>query len=133
MYIVESSGPLSTNTLLKEHIRVFGHGCGLLQGKFHIRLDDGVTPVQHVPRRVPVPLREMLRKLLDDFTKQDIVVPVQQPTPWISTMVIVPEKNGALRIFLDPQDLNRTRPFSGSITHYPPLLMWPLDCAATKY
>ena len=107
VYMVEKSGPLSTNALLKEHHRVFGDGVGLLQGKYHIRLEAGVTPVQHAPRRVPVPLREVLQKSLDDLTKQDIIAPVQQPTPWVSSMVIVPKKNGTLRICLDPQDLNR--------------------------
>ena len=29
------------------------------------------------------------------------------PTPWISLMVVVPKKNGKLRICLDPMDLNR--------------------------
>ena len=29
------------------------------------------------------------------------------PTPWISLMVVVPKKNGKLRICLDPIDLNR--------------------------
>ena len=99
--------PLSTNALLKEHHRVFGDGVGLLQGKYHIRLEAGVTPVQHAPRRVPVPLREVLQKSLDDLTKQDIIAPVQQPTPCVSSMVIVPKKNGTLHICLDPQDLNR--------------------------
>ena len=66
-----------------------------------------MTPVQHAPRRVPVPLREVLQKSLDDLTKQDIIAPVQQPTLWVSSMVIVPKKNGTLRICFDPQDLNR--------------------------
>ena len=87
--------------------QVFGDGVGLLQGKYHIRLEAGVTPVQHVPRRVPVPLREVLQKSLDDLTKQHIISPVQQPTPCVSSMVIVPKKHGTLRICLDPQDLNR--------------------------
>ena len=29
------------------------------------------------------------------------------PTPWISLIVVVPKKNGKLRICLDPMDLNR--------------------------
>ena len=66
-----------------------------------------VTPVQHCPRRVPVPLRETLQHTLADLTEQGIIAQVQQPTLWISSMVIVPKKNGTLRICLDPQDLNR--------------------------
>ena len=32
---------------------------------------------------------------------------VTTPTPWISSMVVVPKPNGTLRICLDPKDLNR--------------------------
>ena len=32
---------------------------------------------------------------------------MQKPTAWISSLVIVPKRNGGLRICLDPQDLNR--------------------------
>ena len=39
------------------------------------------------------------------MAKQDIIAPVTKPTPWISSMVVVvPKKNGALRICLDPKD-----------------------------
>ena len=61
--------------------------------------------VQHAPRRVPVALREALQHTLTDMTKQEVITPVQQPTPWISSMVVVPKSNGNLRICLDPQDL----------------------------
>ena len=39
--------------------------------------------------------------------QQGIVDPVQEPTPWISSIAIVPKKNGTLRLCLNPQDLNR--------------------------
>ena len=66
-----------------------------------------IPPVQHPPRRVPVPLRNILKETLDDLVQQNILAPVQKPTPWISSMVVVPKKDGKLRICLDPRDLNR--------------------------
>ena len=39
--------------------------------------------------------------------KHQIISPVTKPTPWINSMVVVPKKNGTLRICLDPRDLNR--------------------------
>ena len=86
---------------------MFGSGVGLLDGKYHIVLDETVTPVQHSPRRVPVPLRDVLKSTLDNLVLQNILAPVQKPTPWISSMVAVPKKDGLLRICLDPRDLNR--------------------------
>ena len=61
--------------------------------------------MQHPPRRVPVPWREPLCSTLTDLTEQGIITPVQQSTPWISSLVVIPKKNGSLRICLDPQEL----------------------------
>lgn len=107
VYSVSKLGPLTTQQLTQQYPAVFGGGVGHLEGQYHIRLDESVIPVQHSPRRVPVPLRDTLQCTLTDLTQQGIIAPVQRPTPWISSMVIVPKKNGTLRICLDPKDLNR--------------------------
>ena len=80
---------------------------GRLEGKYRIVLDKDMPPVQDPPRRVPVPLSDALKDTLDDLVQQDILAPVQQPTPWISSMVVVPKKDGKPRICLDPKHLNK--------------------------
>jgi hypothetical protein len=37
----------------------------------------------------------------------DIITPITEPTPWISSLVVVPKKSGKLRLCLDPKDLNK--------------------------
>ena len=69
-------------------------------------LDESASPVQHHPRRVPVVIREHLRETLEDLEKREINARVTTPTPWISSIVVVPKKNCKLRICLDPMDLN---------------------------
>ena len=86
---------------------MFSGDVGLLEGQYHIRIDESVMPVQHAPRRVPVPLRDAVQRTLSDLMQQGIVAPVQEQMAWISSIVIVPKKNGTLRLCLDPQDLNR--------------------------
>ena len=98
---------LSADQLLKKFPRVFGDGVGKLPGEYHMKLDEGVKPVQHPPRRVPVAIRERLLETLEDLESREIVARVTTSTPWISSMVIVPKPNGTLRICLDPKDLNR--------------------------
>ena len=117
VYALEPAGPVTIEKLEKEHPRVFGPGVGRLE-EYHIVLDDGVLPMQDPPRRVPVPLRESLKNVLDDLVQQDILAPVQQPTPWVSSMVVVPKKDGQLRICLDPRELNKAIRWEHS--HSPP-------------
>ena len=78
----------------------------MLEGDYHIRLSPNAVPIQHSPRRVPAVLRECLQGALENLVKQQIIAPVTEPTTWIYSMVVVPKKNGMLRICLDPKDLN---------------------------
>ena len=107
VYALEPAGPILIEQLKKEHPEVFGPGVGRLEGKYRIALDESMYPVQHPPRRVQVPLRAALKDALDDLVQQDILAPVQQPTPWVSSMVVVPKKDGKPRICLNPRDLNK--------------------------
>ncbi len=91
--------------IIEEYKEVF-QGLGSLPGKYHIEVDDTVRPVQHTPRRVPVPLKEQLRSKIEDLEKQGIIIKEDQPTEWISSMVTI-KKPGKLRLCLDPRDLNK--------------------------
>ena len=53
---------VSIEQLISKYASVFGSGVGLLDGKYHIVLDETVTPVQHSPRMVQVPLRDILKR-----------------------------------------------------------------------
>ena len=97
----------SLDQLVKKFHRIFSDGVGKLSGEYHVTLDEMVQPVQHPPRQVPVAIRERLRETLEDLERREIVACVTTPTSWISSMVVVLKPNGALRICLDPKDLNR--------------------------
>ena len=75
VYTVEHPGPVSTEQLLEMHRTIFSKGVGLLDGKYHIRLDDRVHPMQYSPRQVPAPLQEALKHTLEDLTQQGIIAP----------------------------------------------------------
>ena len=104
---VPASSPVSADQQIKSFPRVFADGVGALAGEYHMVLDESTRPVQHPPRKVPVAIRERLRETLEDLEKRATNAPVTTPTPWISSMAVVPKKNGKLRICLDPMDLNR--------------------------
>lgn len=68
VYTLEGTSPVSTEQFTKKYSKVFGEGVGLLEGNYHIRLDPSIDPVQHSPRRVPVPLRDTLKATLSNRT-----------------------------------------------------------------
>lgn len=47
--------------------------------------------------------RGELTKLVDE----KIISPVDQPTPWVSSVVVTTKKSGALRVCVDPRPLNK--------------------------
>ena len=108
IYTLTSTTPdLNIEELCKQFQRVFADEVGQLEGKYHIKIDAAVTPVQHAPRLVPVALRDQLKAELDEMMEQGIIVPVTVPTPWVNSLVVVAEKNGKLRLCLDSKDLNK--------------------------
>ena len=55
---------------------------------------------------MPLPLRDKVRKELDRMECLGVISRVDQPTPWCAGMVIVPKKNGAVRLCVDLKPLN---------------------------
>ena len=107
------SVPLTKADILCDYGDVF-EGLGNLPGEYDIELYPSVTPVQHLPRRVPQAMKEDIRVKLDELTKRGIVTKVSGSTDWINSMVAV-KKGTKLRVCIDPKELNQAmkRP------HYP--------------
>lgn len=86
---------------------VFNDDLGLLKGAYTIKIDHTVPTVQHTPRKLPMAVRDRLKEELLRLEKRGIIAKTECPTPWVSSIVVVPKKNDGLRICLDPKDLNR--------------------------
>ena len=76
--------------------------------KLHI--DPSVTPKQQQHRRVPFHIRRDVEKELCRHEKLDIIERVNGPTPWVSPIVVVPKKSGAVRICVDMREANKAVP-----------------------
>ncbi|KAI8493812.1 hypothetical protein Bbelb_281590 [Branchiostoma belcheri] len=94
----------TTEQIVEKYADVF-EGLGCLPGEYHIEIDKDVKPVQHLPRRVPVPLKAELKAKIEELERKNVIARVTKPTDWISSMVVV-KKPGKMRICLDPKDLN---------------------------
>jgi len=73
---------------MKQYSDVF-EGLGCLGEEYQIELDPADSPVQHVPRHVPVAMKQRLKSKIDELEKQGIITKVQEPIAWISNIVTI--------------------------------------------
>ncbi|KAG8191038.1 hypothetical protein JTE90_029481 [Oedothorax gibbosus] len=105
--------PCTVEQVLEEFQDVFS-GMGRLNRTVKINLKPDSIPHVAAPRKIPLALHDRVKKELENMEEQGIIVRVEEPTEWVSNMVVVdsPKK---LRICIDPRPLNEAirRP------HYP--------------
>ena len=83
-------------------------GIGNLKGvEVKLHIDKEVTPVARQARRIPFHLRKRVEKELEHLESQGIIENVDGPTPWVSPLVIIPKKNGEVRLCVDMRMANR--------------------------
>lgn len=95
-----------TTDIVEKFPSVF-KGHGTLPYTYKIQLKDDAKPVVHASRRVPAPLRAGLKKELQRMTQMGVTERVEEPTDWVNSITCVKKKTtGAIRVCLDPKDLN---------------------------
>lgn len=107
VFVATSPSTANDHDSLKEEYRGCFEGLGCLPGLHKIHTDDTVTPVVHPCRKVPFKLRDKLKEELARMERMEVIKKIDEPTEWVSSLVIVQKKTGALRICLDPRDLNK--------------------------
>ena len=65
-----------------------------------MNLPDKYTPIVNPPRRIPHSLKKRLRQTIDENVQTGVLVKVDQPTDWVSNLVIIEKKDGTLRMCL---------------------------------
>ena len=72
-----------------------------------MKINSKMSPIQHAMWHVLVAVYARLKEEVDKMTEQEIISPLIPPTPWISSMVVIPKPNGKLCIGLDLKELNK--------------------------
>ena len=72
-----------------------------------LHCEDNVNQVQCHVRRIPHSLKKTVKQELDDLEQKGVLIPVSEPIEWCSQVSVQTNKNGTLRIGIDPQQLNR--------------------------
>jgi hypothetical protein len=94
--------------ILHRHAKVF-HGLGKLKGEqVKLNIDTSYPPKAQPQRRIPFHVREKVTAELEQLENSDIIerVPESQPTPWVSPVVVVPKKDGGVRLCVDMRQAN---------------------------
>jgi len=97
---------LTKESIVAKYAELF-KGVGLLEGKVHLETDPSVPLVQMPPRRLPVPIRDEVKRELDATCRDGIIEPVTGPSTWVSALLVVCKPNGKIRICIDPKPLNK--------------------------
>ena len=97
----------SAEDLVKEYDDLFTGELGTLPGKQHLEVDPSVPPTVSAPsRRVPFAVKPKLKSELDRLTAIGVLSPVDEPTEWVSNLVIATKESGEIRLCIDPKRLN---------------------------
>lgn len=92
----------------RKYPKLFGI-LGTLPDTFKINLREGSEPLcLHVPRRLPIGLREATKLELERMERLGVIEKVERPTEWCSGMVVAPKSNGKVRICVDLTQLNKS-------------------------
>ena len=96
------------HNLQSEFPKVF-RGLGNHGQEFTIQLKpDAIPYALHTPRHVAMPLRPQVEEELKRMESMGVISKVDEPTPWCVGMVVVPKKNGKVRICVDLKPLNES-------------------------
>ncbi|XP_064639559.1 uncharacterized protein K02A2.6-like [Lineus longissimus] len=102
--------PSSSKTLpdsLKKYKELFSGVGKIKREPVTLHIDKDVKPKQQPHRRIPFHIRKDVEKELQRLEELDIIEKVDGPTPWISPIVTVPKKSGAIRICVDMREANK--------------------------
>ena len=93
--------------LIQQYLDVFSKDLGTFPGTVHLQVDENAKPSITPPRRVPTALTEKYKDELNRLESLGVLENVDEPTTWVSSVVIATKKSGALRICIDPCPLNQ--------------------------
>lgn len=93
------------DVLTKENDVFEGIGC-LKNYEYDIDLIDNPRLPICPARKVPHIIRNKVKEELDNMVRNNIIIPVTEPTPAVSPMVVV-RKNNKIRLCIDPSEINK--------------------------
>ena len=98
---------LQMEDILHEYPEVFNGEFGCFAGELHLKVDLTVTPIQLPVRKMPLALKDCLKDELDRLQSIGVITLIEEPTDWVSCIIITPKPTGKLPVCLDLKPLNK--------------------------
>ena len=96
----------ASHSYIHQFPAVFKDTPGILPGKrVHLTVEDGATPVVRCARTLPEARKDAVKAELQRLVDESIIVPIDEPTDWVSQMSVAEKKTG-IRICINPRPLN---------------------------
>ena len=111
---VQQTDVLTKDKILNEYADIFD-GLGRMGGQLHLRVDETVSPTVMSPRCLPIAVKGKVKEELAHLENAGVLKKVEEPTDWVSSMLVTAKSNGRVRICIDPKQLNQALRRS----HYP--------------
>ena len=111
-----TSQPVEHNTSEAECIKLTEEYADIFQGlgklkdfKVQLHIDNSIQPCAQPHRRVPFHVRKQLEKQLLGDEERDVIERVNDQTPWVSPLVVVPKPKspGEIRVCVDMRRANQ--------------------------
>lgn len=82
-------------------------GLGKIKNRqIKLKIDPEVKPIVQPVRRPPFGLRKKVEKKIEQLLDADIIEKVEEPSEWVSPVVIVPKPNDEVRVCVDMRRVN---------------------------
>ena len=93
------TSPLNSSEDLIKAYPDWYEGIGWFPGTSHITLRDDAKPVVHAPRKCPIVMWPLVHEKLNEIINQGIIVPVEEPTDWVSSFAYSWKANWTMSLF----------------------------------
>jgi hypothetical protein len=97
----------SLDSLLNEFSDILQGKGSVTNYEHKIKIDSEVAPVSQKLPRIPLSQIEKVNEEIDKMLEADIIEEAPEASPWVSNLVIVPKKDGDIRVCRDFRDVNK--------------------------
>ena len=98
---------LSIEDLKQEYPEQFDR-LGNFPGEAKLHIKDDAEPFIDAPRKCPIHIKDELKLEIDNLVTQGVIRKMHEHTDWCSSLAFNTNKDGSMRICLDPQHLNNS-------------------------